>query len=109
MSVKLIGDWALEDRLSQSGKPIVVLFMNCEDPKAFGLRSEFRKVARQHGDADFYEIDLLENPSLEAKYNLPQGPMVLVFVDGTEVARHLGTLMAVTVDRVLRLPPRNRD
>jgi hypothetical protein len=109
MIVNRIGDWSLEDRLARRGKSLVVLFLNSDDPKVGALRKEFTRVAREHRDAEFYEADLVENPSLTAKYSLPQAPMVLVFVDGTEVGRHAGTSIAATVDRVLGVPPHDRE
>jgi hypothetical protein len=109
MTVRQIGDWALEDRLGERGKSMVVLFLDSGDRNAFPLRAEFRRVAREHRDAEFYEIDVLENPSVVQKYGLPPSPMVLVFVDGIDVGRHMGTLMAATVDRVLGLPPLEDD
>ena len=109
MIVNRIGDWNLEDRLARRGKSLVVLFHNADDPKVRALRKEFARVAREHRDAEFYEVDLVENPSLSAKYSLAQAPMVLVFVDGTEVGRHAGTSIAATVDRVLGVPPHDRE
>jgi len=109
MIVNQIGDWTLEDRLARRGKSLVVLFHHADDSKVRALRKEFTRVAREHRDAEFYEVDLVENPSLTAKYALPQAPMVLVFVDGTEVGRHVGTSIAATVDRVLGVPPHDRE
>ena len=109
MKIEQIGDWSLEDRLALGGRPLVVLFMKSDGQKNHLLRAEFDHVAEEHRDAKFYEIDLLENPSLMKKYSLRKLPMVLVFVDGVEVARHVGTLMATTVDRVLGPGPYEED
>ena len=100
MKVEQIGDWTLEDRLA-TDRPIVVMFVKSDGQNIRLLRSEFRHLAEEHQDAKFYEVDLLENPSLTDKYQIPDTPLVLVFVGGVEVARHAGTLIAITVDRVL--------
>jgi thiol-disulfide isomerase/thioredoxin len=110
VKIEQIGDWTLEDRLATSGRPLIVMFVNSDGLKNHLLRAEFRRVAEEHRDAKFYEVDLLENPSLITKYSIPNPPMVLVFVDGLEVARHVGTLIATTVERVLgSRPPEEED
>jgi thiol-disulfide isomerase/thioredoxin len=101
MKVEQIGDWTLEDRLAMSGPPLVVMFFQMDDPKQRRLQGEFRRLAEEHRDARFYEVDLIENPSLAAKYGLATPPTALVFVDGAEVARHVGAQLATMVDRVL--------
>ncbi len=109
MTIRQIGDWTLEDRLAVKGKSIVVLFLNSDDRRNDSLRGEFRRVAREHQDADFYEVDLLENPALSERYAIRQVPIVLVFIDGVEVGRHAGTLIAPTVDRILGPSPLDRE
>lgn len=101
MKVEQIGDWTLEDRLAAGGRPLVVFFMNSDLQASPLLQSEFRRAAGDHPDARFYVIDLLENPSLVAKYSISMFPKVLVFVDGVEVARSAGPMIATTIDRVL--------
>jgi thiol-disulfide isomerase/thioredoxin len=101
MRIEQIGDWALEDRLAAGGKPIVVRFFEMGLKSGVTARREFKRVASDHPDARFYEVDLVENPSLAERYAISKTPMVLVFVDGVEVARHVGTLLAPTVDRIL--------
>jgi len=101
MRVKRIGDWTLEDRLAAGGPPVVVMFSRAEGRKNPSLRTELRRVAEEHSDASFYEVDLAENPSVAMKYSVTAQPMVLVFVDGTPVARHTGPWLAATVLRIL--------
>lgn len=101
MKVEQIGDWTLEDRLAGGGRPLVILFTNSDLPTSRLLQSEFRRAAEDHPDARFYVIDLLENPSLIAKYSISGIPKVLVFVDGVEVARSSGPMIATTIDRGL--------
>lgn len=102
MKIEQIGDWTLEDRLAVNGKPIVVRFMEMGVKGGEGARRDFKRVASEHLNARFYEIDLVENPSLVERYAITKAPVVLVFVNGIEVARHeAGTLLATTVDRVL--------
>ena len=59
-----------------------------------------RRVAEEHPEANFYEIDLIENPSIKTKYSISAQPVVLVFVDGTEVARHGGPFIGPTILRL---------
>lgn len=101
MKVAQIGDWALEDRLAAGGPPVIVMFMEAGKRAADVRRYEFRRVAADHPDARFYEVDVLENPSLIQRYTLAGTPIVLVFANGVEVARHVGSLIETTVDRVL--------
>lgn len=101
MNIRQIGDWTLEDRLAAGGPPVVVMFREAEGRKDFPLRLEFRRVAEDHPDASFYEVDLLENPSAAAKYSLGQPPLVVVFVDGEIVVRHAGRRIGEAVLRAL--------
>ena len=106
MKIEQIGDWTLEDRLAAGGKPLVVRFIEMGGSGSGGAaaRRDFLRVAKDHPHARFYEVDLIENPSLAKRYAIASAPVVLVFVDGLEVARHAGTLLAATVDRVLGVP-----
>jgi hypothetical protein len=101
MNVRRIGDWTLEDRRADGGRPLVVMFLKPEGLKHSQLRAEFRQVADDHPDVRFYEIDLLENPSVARKYSIAKAPIILVFVEGVEAGRHVGSLIASTVDRIL--------
>jgi thiol-disulfide isomerase/thioredoxin len=101
MKVRQIGDWTLEDRLAAGGPPVVVMFLNAEGRADRLRRIDFRRVAGDHPEASFYEVDLIENPSLKAKYSIKLPPTVLIFMDGSEVARHGGPFIASTIVRVL--------
>jgi len=102
MKIEQIGDWTLEDRLAAGGKPIVIRFMEMGIKGGEAAKRDFKRVASDHPNARFYEVDLVENPSLVARFAISKAPVVLVFVDGVEVARHVGsTLLAGTVNRVL--------
>lgn len=102
MRIEQIGDWTLEDRLAAGGKPIVVRFMELDAKGGETARREFRKVALDHPDARFYEVDLVENPSLAQRYAITKAPLVIVFVDGVEVVRQTGSsMLAAIVDRAL--------
>jgi hypothetical protein len=103
MKVRQISDWALEDRLAVDGTPLVVLFLESGVRMADVRRHEFRRVAREHPDVAFFEIDLLENPSLAARYSVATTPVVVVFVRGVEVARHGGGQLEELVGRILRV------
>jgi thioredoxin-like negative regulator of GroEL len=100
MRIEQIGDWTLEDRLAIGGKPVVVRFMEVGG-KGATSRRDFLRVAKHHANARFYEVDLVENPSLAQRYSITQVPMVIVFVNGIETARQAGDLMATTVNRAL--------
>ena len=104
MKIEQIGDWGLEDRLAAGGKPIVVRFIEMGVKGGVAARRDFLRVALDHPQARFYEVDLVENPSLASRYAIANAPVVLVFIDGVEVARHTGTLLAAAVDRVLGAP-----
>jgi hypothetical protein len=101
MKVRQISDWALEDRLSMDGAPLVVLFRETGSRAADVRRYEFRRVAQEHPDIAFVEVDVLENPSLAARYSLQATPAVLVFIRGLEAARHQSGRLEETVDRIL--------
>jgi hypothetical protein len=101
MKIRRIGDWSLEDRLAAGGPPVVVMFRNAEEKAEPLRRLDFHRVAENHSGANFYEVDLLENPSLKEKYSITQQPLVLIFVDGAEVARYAGTFLRPTLLRVL--------
>jgi hypothetical protein len=80
---------------------VVVLFIECGKRTAEVRRYEFRRVALEHPEAQFYEVDLVENPSLAERYAIPSAPVTLVFVHGIEVARHVGGPLEATVGRAL--------
>lgn len=101
MKVARISDWALEDRLLLDGPPLVVMFLEADKRSTDLRRWEFRRVAREHPDARFVEVDLVENPALAQRYAITAAPIVLVFIHGVEVARHAGAHFEATVDRVL--------
>jgi hypothetical protein len=101
MKVPRISDWTLEDRLFLDGPPLVVMFLEADKRAADLRRWEFRRVAREHPDARFVEVDLIENPSMAQRYSITAAPSVLVFIHGVEVARHTGAHLEATVDRIL--------
>jgi hypothetical protein len=101
MNVRQIGDWALEDRLAMDGAPLVVLFLESGQRANELRRHEFRRVAREHPDVAFVEVDLVENPSLAARLSITSTPLVLVFVRGVEAARHVDGALEEMVGRVL--------
>jgi hypothetical protein len=101
VKVRQISDWALEDQLSLDGAPLVVLFMETGSRMAEVRRYEFRRVAHEHPEVAFFEVDLLENPSLGPRYSITATPVVLVFNRGVEVARHVGAQLETTVGRIL--------
>ena len=101
VKVRQVGDWTLEDRLTAGGPAVVVLFHEAGKRAADIRRYEFRRVAAEHPQAQFLEVDLLENPSLAPRYAIAVSPVVIVFVHGIEVARHVGAQLEETVGRVL--------
>lgn len=101
MRIEQIGDWTLEDRLALGGKPVVVRFFETGDKNDAAARRDFQRGAKAHPNARFYEVDVVENPSLVAKHRIGRAPMVLVFIDGVEVARQSGSLLAVAVHKAL--------
>jgi hypothetical protein len=106
MRIEQIGDWTLEDRLAIGRVPVVVRFMETGE-KGGASRRDFLRAAKLHPDARFYEIDLVENPSLARRYSIAQVPMVVVFINGAEAARQAGDLVGTTVDRALNDSPGN--
>jgi len=105
MNVKRICDWELEDHLGLDETPTVVLFIKAGEPSHRTARREFRQIAISRPDARFYEVDLLENPSLAAKFSIRTLPLTLVFAGGVEVARHAGSFQVGTVEGILDHPP----
>src|SRR5258706_7371408 len=109
MRIEQIGDWTLEDRLAAGGKPLVVRFIEFGSKGGETFRREFKKIAVDHPDARFYEVDLVENPSLAQRYSIAKDPIVIVFVDGVEVVRQArSTILAAIVDRA-PCPSRDSD
>jgi len=80
---------------------LVVLFLETGRRAGDIRRYEFRRLAREHPDVAFVEVDLVENPSLAARYSITTPPVVLVFVRGVEVARHVGGQLEATLGRIL--------
>ena len=109
MRIEQIGDWTLEDRLAIAGKPLVVRFFEMGGKGDVAARKDFARVAAKHPDARFYEVDLVENPSLAQRYSIARAPIVIVFVAGVEVARQAGNLLATTVNRALGSPDEPAD
>lgn len=105
MKATRIGDWQLTERIQTDLRPIVVLFLNSDTDRYTMTRAEFKELALLYPDALFFEVDLLENPSLVQTFNLSLWPTMLVFVGGMEVARQTGSEMIVSVARVLGAPP----
>lgn len=106
MKAVQIGDWDLEDRLAIDHRPIVVQFVNADNRNQNSARGEFRTLASYYPDSPFYEVDLTENPSAAKKYGLNKRlfesqAVTLVFSDGVEQIRHVGTVLAGAVERVL--------
>jgi hypothetical protein len=106
MHATQIGDWDLEDRMEIDHRPIVVQFFRTGDKGQDVARAEFEYLSEGYPEAPFYELDLLENPSLARKYRLSRGhfmtsPVTMVFVDGIEQTRHVGPLITRTVERIL--------
>ena len=114
MKVARICDWDLEDRLAVPHHPIVVMFMRTGEKGLESPREELQILAGFYPDSRFFEIDLIENPSLVQKLGLQTRltplalPMTLVFVGGVERARHVGSLMVGVVEQILGPPP-DRD
>src|SRR5262245_33751938 len=109
MRIEQIGDWTLEDRLAIGGKPLVVRFFELGGKGEAAARKDFARVAARHPDARFYEVDLVENPSLGERYGIVRAPLVIVFINGVEVARQSGNLLATTVNRALGSPEEPSD
>jgi len=101
MRIEQIGDWTLEDRLAIGGKPLVVRFFEVGAKGEGAARKDFARIAARHPGARFYEVDLVENPSLGQRYSIAGAPLVIVFINGVEVARQAGNLLATTVHRAL--------
>jgi hypothetical protein len=110
-----ISDWALEDRLAGDPRPTVVTFVKTGERSPAAVVEELRYLADVYPDARFYEVDLVENPSVEQKYQLRKGPaqlrlpLTLVFVQGVERARHAGPLLVRCVEKALGPHPEPDD
>ena len=115
MKITQISDWTLEDRLADDPRPMVVTFMRTGEPGLAELREEIRYLADAYPDARFYEVDLVENPSLEEKFRLRKKnaslrlPLTMVFVDGLEKVRHTGPLLVRFVEGALGPHPEPGD
>ena len=107
MKVTRISDWDLEDRLGMDHRPIVVMFFRTGEIGLRPPREELQYLADSYPDARFFEVDLLENPSLVRKLGLQKRftrfvlPLTVVFVEGVEKARHVGSLLVGVVEQVL--------
>jgi len=101
MKIERIGDWTLEDRLASGGGPLVVLFVTSGYRRRDVPREEFARLATLYTEARFCVVDLLENPSLAERFSISEAPTTLVFVDGREATRHVGSLLLQPVARIL--------
>jgi len=107
MTVTRIGDWGLEDRLGMDHHPIIVMFSRTGENGPHPPREELQYLAASYPEARFFEVDLLENPSLVRKLGLQKRfsllilPLTVVYVEGVEKARHVGSLLVGVVEQVL--------
>jgi len=107
MKVTRISDWELEDRLGMDHHPMVVMFSRIGENGSQPPREELQYLAASYPEARFFEVDLLENPSLVRKLGLQKRftrlvlPITVVYVEGVEKARHVGSLLVGVVEQVL--------
>jgi hypothetical protein len=101
MHVKRIGDWTLEDRLADADRPLVVLFFRADGARSAIPEAAFRKLADAYPEARFVEVDLVENPSLAARFSIAAPPETVVFVGGVERGRGRGVRLEPAVAGLL--------
>jgi hypothetical protein len=101
MHVKRIGDWTLEDRLAETDRPLVVLFFRADGARSAIPESAFRRLADTYPEARFVEVDLVENPSLAARFSITAPPETLVFVGGVVRGRSRGVRLEPAVAGLL--------
>ena len=91
MTTKNVTDENFETEVVKSAKPTLVDFWAewCEPCKQMAPILE--KVAREgYGEFGVVKIDIDENKYLSERYNIRSIPTLVLFVKGTEVARHTG-------------------
>jgi len=99
--IKRIGDWRLEEELNRGDDPVVVLFVATGVEPCVKSRLDFRNLAQDYFLTRFFEVDLLENPSLVRRHRIRKVPTLAVFQGGVEQIRQTGPWMRTALQRVL--------
>ncbi len=103
--MKRISDWRLEEELQQEDSPLAVLFTAAGEIRSPEARHDFRRLAEDYHPTRFFELDLLENPSLKERFKIRRIPILMVFLQGQEQSRHTGSDFRGALRRALGHEP----
>ena len=89
--VRDLNDTGLEERVLESEGLVAVAFLDWGSIPCEHFKPELEAVSDGlHGKAEFYRIDVSENPSITEELGVQAVPTLLVFREGEEIARYEG-------------------
>ena len=110
--VRDLNDTGLEERVLESEGLVAVAFLDWGSIPCEHFKPELDAVADHlHGKAEFYRIDVSENPSITEELGVQAVPTLLVFREGEEIARYEGPYSREALtDRLMQLmAPKNKS
>lgn len=66
------------------------------------IKTTIQKVSTEFPDIQFHELDVDDNPVMAKKYKISSIPTVILFKDGNEITRILGSFKIDALRKVLR-------
>lgn len=84
-------DANFQQKVLQSDVPVLVDMWAPWCQPCIAMKPTIRELAEElQGEAIVGDLNIDENPFIRQKYNIDKYPMLLIFVDGKEVARIVG-------------------